>query len=140
LTKQNAFRAELAKFEAEAKAVENEALVAAETARAEAEQDLQSLRTELERLRLECDVVLPAEAERLAAEADARGEAAPVIESGKANAQALGLVAAEWQNAGEAGRDLYVLQHLGVFVAAAVARVARRKLLAGRPSVKQPLA
>ena len=48
----------------------------------------------------ECDVVLPAEAARLAAEARARGEAAPLVENGKAAAEALRLVAAEWKAAG----------------------------------------
>jgi len=128
LTKRNQLRAELAKFEAEAKAIENEAAVAAETARAEAEQELQALRSELEKLRLECDVFLPAEAQRLAAEAEARGRAAPVVESGKASAEALQLVAQEWQAAGRDGRDLYVLQHLREFVEAAVARVTRAKV------------
>jgi flotillin len=128
LTKRNQLRAELAKFEAEAKAVENEATVAAETARAEAEQEMQALRSDLEKLRLECDVFLPAEAQRLAAEADARARAAPVVESGKASAEALQLVALEWQAAGRDGRDLYVLQHLREFVEAAVARVTRAKV------------
>jgi flotillin len=128
LTKRNELRGELAKFEAEAKAVENEAAVAAETARAEAEQELQALRSALEKLRLECDVFLPAEAQRLASEADARGRAAPVAETGKATAEALRLVAHEWQAAGRDGRDLYVLQHLREFVEAAVARVTRAKV------------
>jgi flotillin len=128
LTKRNELRAHVARFEAEAKAVENEADVAAQTARSEAEQELQSLRTDLERLRLECDVFLPAEADRLAAEAEARARAAPVAESGKASAEALRLVAHEWQAAGRDGRDLYVLQHLRQFVEAAVARVTRAKI------------
>ncbi len=128
LTKGNELRAELAKLEAEAKAVENEAAVSAETARAQAEQELQGLRAELEKLRLECDVFLPAEAQRLASEADARGRAAPIAESGKATAEALRLVAQEWQAAGRDGRDLYVLQHLREFVEAAVARVTRAKV------------
>lgn len=128
LTKKNQLRAELAQLEAQAKSIENEAAVAAETARAEAEQELQTLRGELERLRLECDVFLPAEAQRLASEAEARGRAAPVIESGKASAQALSMVAAEWQKAGADGRDLYVLQHLKSFVDSAVARVTRTKI------------
>jgi flotillin len=127
LTKRNELRAELARLEAEAKAVENEAAVAAETARAQAEQELQQLRAELEKLRLEVDVFLPAEAQRLAAEAEARGAAAPVVESGKASAEALKLVAQQWQGAGRDGRDLYVLQHLPEFVEAAVARVTRVK-------------
>lgn len=128
LTKGNELRAELARLESQAKSIENEAEVAAETARAEAEQELQRLRTELEKLRLECDVYLPAEAARLASEADARGNAAPVLENGTATATALELVAAAWHDAGKDGRDLYVLQHLREFVEAAVARVERTKL------------
>ena len=125
LQKRNILRAEVAKLEAHAKAIENEAAVAAETARATAEQELQALRAELEKLRLQCDVVLPAEAKRLAEEAKARGEAAPVVENGKAAAEALRLVAQEWQAAGTAGRDVYVLQQLENFVEAAVERVAK---------------
>jgi flotillin len=128
LTKRNELRASIARNEAEAKAVENEADIAAQTARAMAEQDLQKLRADLEKLRLECDVFLPAEAERLAAEAAARGQAAPVMEVGKATAEALRVVATEWQQAGRDGRDLYVLQHLRVFVESAVARVTRAKV------------
>jgi flotillin len=128
LTKRNQLRAELANFEAEAKSIENEAEVAAQTARSEAEQELQALRGELERLRLECDVFLPAEAQRLASEAQARGSAAPVVERGRASAEALALVSQAWQGAGRDGRDLYVLQHLREIVEAAVERVARTKI------------
>jgi flotillin len=127
LTKRNELRAQLARLEAEAKSIENEAQVASETARAEAEQELQQLRAQLEKLRLEVDVFLPAEAQRLASEAEARGNAAPVVESGKAAAEALRLVAQQWQTAGRDGRDLYLLQHLKEFVEAAVHRVTRVK-------------
>jgi flotillin len=128
LQKKNGLRAELARLEGQAKSIENEAAVAAETARSVAEQDLQGLRAELEKLRLECDVVLPAEAKRMAEEAKARGAAAPVVENGKAAAEALRVVAAEWQAAGADGRDLYVLQQLRSFVEAAIARVERTEL------------
>jgi len=128
LQKQNMLRAELARMEGQAKAVENEAAVAAETARASAEQELQRLRAELETARLQCDVVLPAEAERQAAEARARGEAAPVVENGKAAAEALRVVAAEWKAAGQSGREVYLLQQLRSFVEAAVARVAQTQV------------
>ncbi len=123
LTRRNQLRAELAKLESEAKAVENEAHMAQETARSEAEQELQRLRAELERLRLEVDVAIPAEAERRAAEARARAAAAPVVETGKAAAQALALVAEQWGQAGSLGRELFVLQHLDELVARAVERV-----------------
>src|SRR5712692_9700479 len=118
-------RAELAKMEAQAKSIENEAAIAAETARSTAEQELQRLRGEVEKLRLECDVVLPAEAARLAQEARAKGEAAPLVENGKAAALALQSVAAEWKAAGKSGREVYLLQQLRSFVEAAVARVAQ---------------
>jgi len=128
LQKQNNLRAELARMEAQAKTIENEAQIAAETARAKAEQELQRLRAELEKLRLQCDVVLPAEAERRAQEARARGEAAPLIENGKAAAAALRAVAEEWERAGPAGRDVYLLQQLRSFVEAAVGRVSQTEL------------
>ncbi|MFO0755611.1 MAG: SPFH domain-containing protein [Byssovorax sp.] len=128
LQKKNAYRAELAKLEAEAKQVENEAAIAAETERAIAEQELQGLRAELEKLRLRCDVVLPAEAQRKAQELKARGEAAPKIENGKAVAEALRLVAAEWTAGGEAAREVYVLQQLRSLVSAAVIRVGQTEV------------
>jgi flotillin len=128
LTRRNQLRAELANFEAQAKSIENEAEVAAQTARSQAEQELQELRTELERLRLQCDVFLPAEAQRLAAEAEARALAAPVLESGRASAESLALVAGAWEGAGGHGRDLYVLQHLREFVDAAVRRVTNTEI------------
>jgi flotillin len=128
LQKQNMLRGEMARMEAQAKTVENEAAIAAETARSNAEQELQRLRAELETLRLQCDVVLPAEAARQAAEARARGQAAPLIENGKAAAEALRAVAAEWQAAGRSGREVYLLQQLRTFVEAAVARVAQTQV------------
>jgi flotillin len=123
LQKQNGFRAEIAKLEAEAKSIENEALVAAETARATAEQELQRLRAEYEKLRLQVETVLPAEAEAQARALRARGEVAPTIENGRATAEALGLVSAEWAAAGHLGREVYVLQQLDTLVLAAVKRV-----------------
>ena len=119
---------ELAQLEAEAKEAENQAAMAAETARVKAEQKLQELRAKLEKLRLHNDVVLPAEAKRRAEELKARGEAAPAIENGKASAEALRLVATEWASAGDAGRDVYVLQQLQTLAAAAAARVAQSEI------------
>lgn len=124
----NNFRAEVAKLESTAKQVENEAEIAAQTERALAEQELQSLRAELEKLRLHCDVVLPAEAQRKAAELRARAEAAPTVENGKARAEALRLVAAQWAAAGDEGRDVYVLQQLRSLVTIAAGRVAQTQI------------
>jgi flotillin len=128
LQKKNLLRAELARMEAQAKSIENEAVIAAETARSTAEQELQRLRGEVEKLRLECDVVLPAAAARQAAQARARGEAAPLIENGRAAAEALKLVSAEWKAAGKNAREVYLLQQLRSFVEAAVARVSHTQV------------
>jgi flotillin len=128
LMQQNLLRAELARFEAEAKAVENEAAFAEQTARAEAEQELQLLRAELARKRLEVEVTIPAEAQRRATEAHARAEAAPALEAGKATARALRLLSEQWGHAGGLGRELYVLQHLDELVGHAAARVENSRL------------
>jgi flotillin len=126
--RKNHVRGELAKLEAEAKQIENEAAIASETERAIAEQELQALRTDLEKLRLQCDVILPAEAQRKASELKARGEAAPMLENGKAVAEALKLVSLEWAAAGDAGREVYLLQKLRGLVTAAASRVARTEI------------
>jgi flotillin len=118
----------MAGMEAEAKQAENQAAMAAETARVIAEQRLQQLRAQLEKLRLHSDVVLPAEAKRKAEELKARGEAAPAIENGKASAEALKAVSTEWANAGEAGREVYVLQQLQTLAASAAERVAQSEI------------
>jgi flotillin len=128
LQKKNLFAAEMAKLEAEAKSIENEASVAAETARATAEQELQGLRGEYEKLRLECDVVLPAQAKRKAEELAAAGDAAPLMETGKARAAALQALAQEWNVAGPEGREVYVLQQLTRITEAAIARAANTQV------------
>jgi flotillin len=126
--KKNQVRAELAKLEAAAKQVENEATIAAETERAVAEQELQGLRAEVEKLRLSVDVILPAEAARKAKELRARGEAAPTVENGKAAAEALRVIAEQWEAAGETAREVYLLQQLRPLVLAAAARVANAEV------------
>lgn len=128
LQRRNGFRADIAKLEAEAKAIEVEAEIAAQTARAQAEQELQRLRAELAKLTLEVERVLPAEAAATASAARAKGDAAPTVENGKAVAEALRSVAAEWTAAGDLGRELYVLQQLDAVIAAAVARVERMSI------------
>ncbi|MCB9748375.1 MAG: flotillin family protein [Myxococcales bacterium] len=96
----------------EAAAVEREAEAAAKTARAVAEQELQDIRNALEQKRLLADVVLPAEARKLAAQLKARGDAAPTIEDGEAVAKVLTATATAWQQIGPKARELYVIQHL----------------------------
>ena len=129
LQKRNMFRGEIAKLEAEAMGVENEAQVASETARATAEQELQGLRAELAKLSLQVEMVLPAEANALAQAAKARGDAAPTAENGKATAEALSLLLAEWVAAGPQAKDIYVLTQLEAVVSAAVRRVQQMDII-----------
>jgi len=124
----NGYRGEIAKLEAQAKQIENEAEIAAQTERATAEQELQGMRADLEKLRLHCDVILPAEANRQAQELKARADAAPTVENGKAVAEALKLVANEWTEAGQLGRDAYVLQQLRQLITVAASRVAQTQI------------
>ncbi|MGH7284665.1 MAG: flotillin family protein, partial [Polyangiaceae bacterium] len=128
LQKKNGFRGEIGKLEGEAKSIELEADVAAQTARAKAEQELQGMRAELAKLYLQVETVLPAEAAALANAARARGDAAPEKENGRAAAEALSLVAAEWSAAGDTGREVYVIQQLDQIVGAAVARVGQMEV------------
>ena len=50
------------------------------------------------------------------------------MENGKAAAEALRLVSAEWKAAGANGREVYLLQQLRSFVEAAVGRVAQTQV------------
>ncbi|RYE83629.1 MAG: flotillin family protein, partial [Myxococcales bacterium] len=82
---------------------------------------LSSIRAEIERERarllqirrqLEADVVTPAEADRRASEERARGDAAIIIERGRAEATALGALVASYRQSGPAAREALVLQKL----------------------------
>lgn len=110
--RQNELRQIVADLDAEAKSEDERAQAAAESARAQAEQALQEIRAELEKLRLEADVVLPAEAEKVAKEQLARGEAAYAAERGRAMAEAQSLMATAWAAAGDHGLDIFLIQQI----------------------------
>lgn len=108
----NKLRVRNAELGREAETVEKVAKVAAEQAEVEAQQALENQRIELQRRRLKADVVEPAEAERMAAEAHARAEAAPILERGKAQAEALRLLAEQVGSAGEQGFAVLLAEKL----------------------------
>ncbi|MBI2373440.1 MAG: flotillin family protein [Deltaproteobacteria bacterium] len=85
---------------------------AAREARALAEQELQQIRSLLEEVRLKADAVLPAEAQRVAEEFRARGEAAVILERGRAVAQALEMLYASWQAAGDNALAIYLIEDI----------------------------
>ncbi|TXD38456.1 flotillin family protein [Lujinxingia vulgaris] len=109
---QNALRELQADLELRARSEEERATARAMTARAEAEQELQQVRTELEKLRLQADVVIPAEADKVARELTAAGEAAEIAERGRAMAEVLRMMTEVWVDAGDAAMDVFILQRM----------------------------
>ncbi|MBA3725620.1 MAG: flotillin family protein [Armatimonadetes bacterium] len=91
---------------------EEQATVAAALASAKAEVGVQTARVEQVKGQLDADVVQPAKAARLAAEAAAKASAAPIIQDGKARAEVLQTLADSWVKAGKNARDVFLLQKL----------------------------
>jgi flotillin len=114
--RRNELRALVGQLEGAAQAVEREAVVAAEQARAEAEQELQSVRQELETRRLQCEVVLPAEAARRGAELVSQGLAALQREQGAAAAETTRAMSLALATAGPDAREMFVLSQLDALV------------------------
>ncbi len=109
---QNELRELEAELDQKAESEEERANARALEAKAEAEQELQQVRTELEKIRLQADVVIPAEAEKVAQELKAQGEAAEIAEQGRAMGQVLAMMADLWHEAGDAALDVFVMQRL----------------------------
>lgn len=74
--------------------------------------EVQQARIEQAKEQLEADVITPARAEMAAAIDRARGDAATILEQGKATAEALAAVARTWKAAGPAARDVFLMQKL----------------------------
>ena len=108
----NRLRVRKAELDALALARESEAKVAGEKARVVAEQELQHERISLEQRRLEADVLLPAQADREAAEQLARGSAASIAEDGKARLYVLDETIKLYQSAGTEAERIFILNML----------------------------
>ncbi len=121
--KENELRTLKAQLEAQARAAEETAQQGALEARATAEQALQKVRKELEETRLAVEMVLPAQAEQLAAALRARGDAAEIEENGRALAEVLKLLAGVWSEAGSSARDIFLINNLEPILRTVVARV-----------------
>ena len=61
---------------------------------------------------LEADVVLPAKAQKEAAQLNAQGEAAVIEENGRAMAEVLQMLTDAWQKAGADAKDIFLIQQL----------------------------
>ena len=123
VTAQNQLREITAELEASARSEEETTEQAALQARAEAEQELQTLRKTLEEVRLQADVVLPAQANQVAAEFNARGQAASIHEQGKAMAEVLQMMTDAWVKAGDNAKDIFLIQNLETVLNTVVERV-----------------
>jgi len=91
---------------------EQQSAVTAAVAKATAEVAVQKARLEQVRLQLTADQIKPAEAARQQSIENARGEAAQIIENGKATAEALRQMAATWRKQGDSARQILVAQKL----------------------------
>ncbi len=108
----NKLRVRQAELDAEGVASENRAAVAGEQAKVTAEQQLEQERIELQRRRLEADVVAPARAKKEAAELEAQGQAARIIEDGNAQIQVFENLSTQYKSAGDDARDIFILNML----------------------------
>jgi flotillin len=112
-----------AEWEARAKGAEEQAEQRALAAKARTEQKLQELRTQLEGLRLQAERVLPAEAERRAAEMRSRANAAHIEADGEAMAKVLEMMSKTWASAGKDAGQIFLIQQLEPILETLVQRV-----------------
>ncbi len=109
---QNELRQIIADLDLQAKSEEEKSLARGMAARAESEQELQKVRTDLEAIRLQADVVIPADAQKVARELTAAGEAAEIAEKGRAMAEVLKMMSDLWVEAGDAALDVFIIQRI----------------------------
>ncbi len=101
-----------AKSRREALVNEARGAVSAQIAQVRAEIERQGARALQEKRRLEADVVVPALADQRAAEERARGEAAVVVERGRAEAESLKQLVVAYKAGGAASREVVALQSI----------------------------
>jgi flotillin len=120
---QNELRVRRAELDREAQIVERTALVKAQEAEVEAQKTLEARRVEREQLRLQADVVAPANAEREAAKVRAEGEAAPILERGRASAEALRMLYEQVKQGGDDAFAVFLAEKLPQLLETSVAAV-----------------
>ncbi len=108
----NNLRLKKAELERQAIIKEKEAEVAGQKAQAKYEQEMEKERIVLQQKRLTADVIEPAKAKKEAMELAAKGEAAPILEKGKANLEVLREMIATYQSANGEGEKVFMLNML----------------------------
>ena len=101
-----------AKTKAAALVAEERGKIQAQIARAKADIVVQKARVEQVRQQLEANTIEPSKAEMQADIARAKGNAAKIIEDGKATAAVLEDMIATWQRGGDNARDIFLMQKL----------------------------
>lgn len=125
---------EIAKAEAErrvqdaitkrgAMVAEVEAEIASEVVRTQAEVSVQTERIKQVEQQLQADVVAPAEADCKRAISEARGNAAQIVEDGKAKAEGTLRLTESWKAAGDSAREIFLFQKLDILLETLVASV-----------------
>jgi flotillin len=120
---QNLLRVRKAELDREAQIVERTALVKAQESEVEAQKALESRRVEREQLRLQADVVEPANAARTAAKVRAEGDAAPILERGRASAEALRMLYEQVKEGGDSAFAVLLAEKLPQLLETAVSAV-----------------
>jgi flotillin len=110
IAEENELEVKRARLSGEENQARQRAEVAAKIARTEEELQLYEKRIELSQKRHESDTVIPARAEREATQMRAEGKAARILEDGRATAQAVEQLRAQWPN--EDTRELFLIQLL----------------------------
>ena len=102
---------------------EEKGAVKAQIARAKADIEVQKSRIEEVKRRLQADILAPAEASMKASQAQAKGEAAKIIEDGKATVAVLNQMIATWKFGGDSARDIFLMQKLQSVMSAMVSSI-----------------
>lgn len=97
---------------------EVEAEVGTMVARTQAEVRVQTERIEQAKNQLQADVIAPAEADCKQAISQAKGNAASIIEDGKAQVEGIRQLAESWKAAGDDAKEIFLLQKLDVLLKA----------------------
>jgi flotillin len=120
---QNKLRVRKAELDREAQIVERTAQVKAQEAEVEAQKTLEARRVEREQLRLQADVIAPANADREAAKLKAEGEAAPILERGRASAEALRMLYEQVKQGGDNAFAVLLAEKLPQLLETSIAAV-----------------
>lgn len=95
---------------------EEQSAIVAQVARRQGEVEVQKARIEQVRRKLQADVVTPAAAERMKAVANAKGDAATIVEQGRALVEGLQSLTQSWKDAGPQAKQIFMLQKMEILL------------------------